>query len=600
MRHSTAEEAEMQYRANVELPLGTANVTTLRFFDSELSGDHGEMKVNIATLLRKSAGEWPDVKAVRFRNSSLTFSELDALSDSYADELASSGVTQGVETLMMVSPGLEFVAAVFAVFKTGAVPVLIDPGMGVANLANCVRNTKPKAMIGVAKAHWFRLLFPGTFKSVDTHIAIGPGSPPWLKRLPKADEANGSREGEPFEIVTMDPAATAAIVFTTGSTGPPKGVVYTHRIYLEQTRMIKEVYGAGPGEMDMPAFAVFALFSAALGMPCVIPDFNPSLPAKADPKLIVDTINDHSVTFSFASPALWRNVVAYCQKNNLKIPSLKHALMAGAPAPPELHKGLLAIMADDGDTFVPYGATEALPATTFRGSELDAEIETHIASGRGYCLGRPNPGVTVEIIKPVDGPIADWSAAERLQPGETGEIVVGADIVTPEYHNLPEFTANAKIKSPSGLKHRMGDMGFVDEKGRLWFKGRKAHRVSTSEGVLYPVCCEAIFNAHPKVKRTALVGVGDPGSQTPVLIIEPFREHTPFSQEERDALVNELLKLGAAESFTSRISRFLFITEFPVDIRHNAKISREKLALWAAKFDLDKAVGRGIDGAGAS
>ncbi|MCK5845468.1 MAG: AMP-binding protein [Victivallales bacterium] len=547
------------------------------------------MKTNIAMLLKDSAAKWPDVKAITFRRSSLTFSELDALSDLYAREFRESGVAKGEKILMMVSPGLEFVAAVFAVFKTGAVPVMIDPGMGVANLAGCVRKTEPSAMLGVAKAHWFRLLFPGTFKSVRTFITLGPGSPPWLKRLPTAEEFDANR-AEPFETIDVDLDETAAIVFTTGSTGPPKGVVYTHRIYLEQTRMIKEVYGAGPDEMDMPAFPLFALFSAALGMPCVIPDINPSLPAKADPKLIVDTINEHSVTFSFASPALWRNVAAYCEKNGLKTPTLKRALMAGAPAPPELHRSLLTIMGDEGDTYVPYGATEALPATTFRGSELDDDLIKDIAAGRGYCLGRPNPGVAVDIIKPVDREIRDWSEAESLPSGETGEIVVGAAIVTPEYHNLPEFTAKAKIKSTDGLKHRMGDMGFIDEKGRVWFKGRKSHRVATSEETLYPVCCEAVFNVHPNVAGTALVGVGEPGALTAVLIVKPEERFFPTTMKERDALIQELLKLGAARSFTSRISRFLLIPEFPVDIRHNAKIFREKLAVWASKFDLDKAI----------
>ncbi|NOY74314.1 MAG: AMP-binding protein [Kiritimatiellaeota bacterium] len=547
------------------------------------------MKKNIATLLNESAAQWPDMKAVTFRNSSLTFAELDTLSNLYACGIRDSGVGPGVKTLMTVTPGLEFVAVVFAVFKTGAVPIFIDPGMGIANLANCVGKTEPEAMVGVPKAHWFRLFFPRTFKSVNKFFSVGKVAPPGVKYLPTAAEFKKNGGGIDFETVLLDPDDLAAIVFTTGSTGPPKGVVYTHRIYLEQTRIIKEVYGAGPNEIDMPAFPLFALFSAALGMPCVIPDINPSLPAKADPKLIVDTINRHSVSFSFASPALWRNVAKYCAENDLRIPTLKRALMAGAPAPPELHKALLATMAEDGDTFVPYGATEALPATTFRGSELDDETERDIADGRGYCLGAPNPGVSVDIIKPVDGPIPDWSEAEVLPVGEVGEIVVGAPFVTPEYHNLPEFTADAKIPSPDGLRHRMGDMGFIDDKGRLWFLGRKAHRVTTADGVLYPVCCEAVFNAHPNVARTALVGVGKPGSRIPVLIVEPAPAFAPTTQTEMDALVEELLDLGAAKDFTSRISRILFMPEFPVDIRHNAKIFREKLAVWAAKFDLDKA-----------
>lgn len=426
-------------------------------------------------LLQDSARKFPDVKAVKFRDASVTFSELEALSNRYAREFRNARICRGAKTLMMVTPGLEFVAAVFAVFKTGAVPVLIDPGMGVANLANCIRDTAPVAMVGVAKAHWIRMLFPRAFNSIDTFMTLGSGSPPWLKRIPTASEFDFSSSiaCEPFEIEKTDLDDIAAIVFTTGSTGPPKGVTYTHRIYVEQTRMIKEIYGAGPTEMDMPAFPLFALFSSALGMPCVIPDINPSLPAKADPKLIVDTINDNAVTFSFASPALWRNLVEYCEKNDVRIPTLKRALMAGAPAGPELHKGLLAVMGEKGDTFIPYGATEALPATTFRGSELDENTIALISAGTGYCLGRPNPDISVDVIKPSDGEIRNWSEAEVLPTGETGEIVVGGEIVTREYYNLPEFTAHAKIQSPDGLRHRMGDVVLSTRRDACGLKGAK-------------------------------------------------------------------------------------------------------------------------------
>ena len=542
-------------------------------------------KNNISEYLVGVAEKYADKTAITFCNSSVSFQELNELTNCYACKFCEKGIGKGTKVLVMLRPGIEFVAVVFALFKAGAVPVLIDPGMGVANLLNCIKKTAPEAMIGIAKAQWVRILFPSSFKSVSIFISAGKGSPFWLDKIPSHTSVELSPNSHKFDIVETSPDETAAIVFTTGSTGPPKGVVYTHRIYITQTEIIGKVYGAGPDMIDMPAFPLFALFSAALGMPCVIPDINPSLPAQVDPKVIVDTIQKHNVSFSFASPALWGRVCYYCVKNRIKLPSLKRVLMAGAPVTPKLHSVLKKIIAEDGDTFVPYGATESLPVANLCGSEISAEIEDKIGEGMGYCVGRPLPGIKIKIIKPSDDPIEEWSDSLSLPDGEVGEIVIDGNIVTPEYHNLPRYTERAKINKTDGtVMHRMGDMGFYDQDGLLWFKGRKAHRVITKKQILYPVCCEAIFNAHKNVFRSALVGIGNAGEQEPVIVIQPKPGMIPIYGEKRDDFIEELKQLGSKHKHTADISNFLFLSDFPVDIRHNAKIFREKIAIWAEKF----------------
>lgn len=538
-------------------------------------------KTNISQFLPEVAERFADRKAVTFRNQSVTFAELNNLANIYAGEFRQNGISKGTKTLVMLKPGIEFIAAVFAIFKTGGIPILIDPGMGVKNLLNCIRKTAPEAMVGIALAHWVRLLFGGSFRSVRTFFSLGNLSPPWIKKIITADNFLKSPQNTEFEIEQTGLDDTAAIVFTTGSTGPPKGVVYTHRIYIKQMEIISEVYGAGPEETDMPAFPLFALFSAAMGMSCVIPDINPSLPAEAAPEVIIKTINENNITFSFASPALWRNVCRYCIDNNIQLPSLKKILMAGAPVPRKLHD-MVKKTAPNGETFVPYGATEALPVANLTGSEITTEITGKIADGQGYCVGKPLPGINIYIIKVTDDPIPEWDKKLILPQGETGEIVIDGDVVTPEYFNLPAYTKNAKIPKKDGkVMHRMGDVGFFDPEGRLWFKGRKAHRVFTTDGIMYPVCCEAIFNSHPKVFRSALVGLGEPGNQIPVMIIEPVEGILPLTPERREKFIAKLKELGATREFTAKIANFLFMTPFPVDIRHNAKIFREELTEWA-------------------
>jgi acyl-CoA synthetase (AMP-forming)/AMP-acid ligase II len=258
--------------------------------------------------------------------------------------------------------------------------------------------------------------------------------------------------------------------------------------------------------------------------------------------------------------------------------------MAGAPVSAELHEKVRAVIAEDGETLVPYGATESLPVATFTGSEMLRETATKTAEGEGYCVGYPLPGITIKVIKAVDRDLGEWHHAEELPAFERGEIVVHGDVVTPAYNNREKQTRAAKIKHSDGtLWHRMGDVGYVDDKGRVWFCGRKGHRVITGKRVYYPVCCEAIFNKHPRVFRTAIVGVGQSKEERkPLLVVEPVKGHMPKNELQKQQFIAELKQLGKKKDFTSEIELFLFHPSFPVDIRHNAKIFREKLTVWAA------------------
>jgi acyl-CoA synthetase (AMP-forming)/AMP-acid ligase II len=235
------------------------------------------------------------------------------------------------------------------------------------------------------------------------------------------------------------------------------------------------------------------------------------------------------------------------------------------------------------DLFTPYGATECLPVASISAREVLSETAALTAVGKGTCVGHVFDSMRVRIIETSSDVLREIDNTVSLANGQIGEIIVSGPVATREYFQRPEATESAKIKDGDTFWHRMGDVGYLDDTGRLWFCGRKAHVVSTPSGPMYSVCCEAIFNNHPAVYRCALVGIGAKGQQTPVIVVEPEPGKFPASEQARQQLRDELLQLGAQNPLTSNISLILFHRSLPVDTRHNVKINRELLAVWAAR-----------------
>lgn len=494
-----------------------------------------------------------------------TFLELDREVDFRCHQLTAAGVRRGTRVLVMVKPGLDLIALVFAMFKIGAVPVLIDPGMGLKSFLNCVRHSRPEALVAIPLAIWVSRVFRNSFRSVEAVVTIGgPG------------ETDPREVPDPFAMAPTQGEDLAAILFTSGSTGPAKGVCYKHRMFEAQVELIRDQYRIEPGEVDLPMLPVFALFNPALGMTTVVPEINPSRPAKVDPAKIVQAIQQCEVTNTFGSPVLWRKIGRYCLERGIELPTLKRILMAGAPVPPQLIRDFEKIL-PNGEIHTPYGATESLPVTSISGPEIVKETQAATDSGNGTCVGRPVPRVEVKILPLSDRVEGPEFLTKALGAGEKGEIAVRGPVVTEEYDGLPEATAEAKIKAPDGVWHRIGDLGYFDESGRLWFCGRKSERVETVNGRLYTDCCEAIFNRHSKVSRCALIGLGPRGAQEPAIVVEPEKGCFP-RRRDREAWIRELRELGATNPATAPISRFFFCRSLPVDVRHNAKIHRQTLA----------------------
>ncbi|MGE0377877.1 MAG: fatty acid CoA ligase family protein [Planctomycetaceae bacterium] len=570
--------------------------------------------INIAARLQDSARRRPEQPAVvqprgrkpdgSYRYEVWSFRELDDISDRLAAGLAEMGLLPGMRLVLFVPFSREFLALTFALFKTGALIVLIDPGMGKANIFRCLDEVQPDGLIAVPIVHAARVLKRRSFPSTRLHVTVGRrwfwGGRTYRQLL---------RSRNKLEMLPTRPTDAAAVIYTSGSTGPPKGVVYEHGMFDAQVEMIRDFYGIQPGEIDLPGFPLFGLFNAAMGVTTVIPDMDPTRPADVNPDNIVQHIRDWNITQAFGSPAFWNRVGRHCESHAITFPTLKRALSAGGPVPNHVLERMSRVLTRPGaELHTPYGATECLPVASIGSSTVLQETGALTRRGAGTCVGLPFPGVEMRIIPMTDGPIECLDAVVELGPGKIGEIIVRSRSMTREYDRRPDATRLAKIpdepaaSSVEGreehrrvsLWHRMGDVGYRDEHGRLWFCGRKAHVVEAENsqepeagrargrGRMFSVPCEAIFNEHPRVYRSALVGIGKKPRQTPIIVIEPEAGRMPSTPADEESFRRELLEQGATSELTRSIRRILFHPALPVDTRHNVKINREALAVGAA------------------
>ncbi|HUT93763.1 MAG TPA: fatty acid CoA ligase family protein [Thermoguttaceae bacterium] len=545
--------------------------------------------VNVAGRLTAMAQAMPDAIAVveplgygpgrkrQYRR--VTFRELDQDSDRIAQGLRGLGAGPGTRLALLVRPGIDFISLVFALLKAGVVVILIDPGMGRRSLIGCLAEAEPDGFVAIPVVHAVRTLVRRRFPKARFNVTVGRR---WFWGGVTLDQlrAQPHHGAEPALTTADDPAA---IIFTTGSTGPAKGVLFTHGNFDAQVSQIRDFYGIEPGGIDLPCFPMFGLFNCAMGVTAVIPDMDPSRPATVDPRNVIEAIDDWKVTQAFGSPAVWNRVGRYCREHGVELRSVRRVLSAGAPIPADVLERMKACIHPEGDVHTPYGATEALPVASIAASEVLGKPAARTGTGAGVCVGRKFSGIEWKVVRIVDGPIGGLDEAEELPCGEIGELIVRGPQVTRQYVNRPEANQRGKIRDGDAVWHRMGDVGYLDEQGRFWYCGRLAHRVLTADGPIYPVRCEAIFNRHPHVFRSAVVGVGPPGQQRGVAVLEPVRGRMPRGKAARDALIGEVRRIGESNRLTAGIQDFLLHPAFPVDIRHNAKIFREKLAVWAAE-----------------
>ncbi|MGR6920124.1 fatty acid CoA ligase family protein [[Actinomadura] parvosata] len=502
----------------------------------------------------------------RRRPETLTYARLDQLITRAASRLSRAGVTPGTRAAVMIPPGRELVAVVLALLRLRAVPVLIDPGLGVRAIGACLAEAAPGAFIGVPHAHLARAMLGWAADSVHTTVTLATRTL-WLTkpRTPYVQAAAGP-----------DADDLALIAFTSGSTGPPKGVPYRHRHLTGQTGLLAQLGALEPGATVYSTFLPFAVAAPSMGCAAVIPRLDLRRPDRTDPAAMARSITTNGVRGLFAAPALLDRLARHCLRHGQVLDSVEIVLTAGAPLPyPVLDRARRCLPAH-ADVRSVYGATECLLVSVADAAELTATAPA-TARGAGTCLGSVLPGNVVRVIRVTDEPIPHWSDDLTVPPGTVGEITVAGPAVSDPYLARPHESALARIDDHGEPVHRMGDLGWQDEQGRLWFAGRKSERVRTAGGDLYTDQVEPIIDALPGVRRSALVGVGPPGGQRPVLCVEC--EPGTSCRERRDLVE----RVRARATALAGISEVLPHRGFPMDVRHASKIRRPLLAGWAAR-----------------
>lgn len=521
--------------------------------------------MNIVNSLIEKAGETPHFLAIRYperglfnnrlKYNDITFGKFLSFIEACSDYLKRKKVEFGDEVIIMVPPGKHLLVVAYALLKIGAIPVVIDPGMGVKNLKQCIDTVCPKHFICTAITSVFCSI-SGVFKKNCNRIVISS------KCYDRASCVAVSK--------AVDNDGVAAVLFTSGSTGKPKGVHYTHEEFFSQIECLRNSFNIVDGEVDLPLLPVFSLFNPILGMTTVVPEINPAKPSKLNPLRAIEAIRMCNVTNSFGSPRLWIEIVKCCEQNGIILPSLKRVFIAGAPVNNNLLLRVQRIL-PNGTAMTPYGATESLPVSCID-AEMVLEKTQHITLvGGGTCVGFPLNGVDVGIIDIVDGAV---DAVDALLPSRRiGEIIVSSRATTKSYINDDVSTVLAKVIYEGKMWHRMGDVGYLDDEGKLWFCGRKAERVVSNGRTFFTDCCEPIFNAHSNVFRSALIGITVCGETVPAIAVEPI-----YEPKNNAAFIDELRHLAANCATTRGIEHFFVYKNFPVDVRHNAKIHRLKLA----------------------
>lgn len=518
----------------------------------------------------------------------LSWTELDQRVNSIASGLLNIGVRPGDRINLMVPPGTDLTTMMYACFRIGAVIVVADTGLGAKGLSKALKGAAPKWLVGIPRALTAAkaLGWPGT------RISMTGMDPLRAKALGVAHTVPDLAKSQPIPFPDLDPDADAAVLFTSGSTGPAKGVVYTQRQMAAMRDAVAAVCDLRPGTGLVAAFAPFALLAPAMGAASVTPDMDVTKPRTLTARALADAAGAIEATSVFASPAAIVNILAtqgeLSEHQREALGNVKLMLSAGAPLPPTLLEDLQDLL-PNAVLHTPYGMTECLPLTdvdlpTIREASVDSQPQDPDAglhgsprlegAGGGVCVGTPVPGATIRI-RPLDHdgvPTGDLTD----EPGVLGEIVAQAPHMKDRYDNL-WITENESTRVPGW--HSTSDVGHFDAKGRLWVEGRLSHVLHTADGVVAPVAAEHAAGDLPGVGRTAIVGVGAKGAQVPVAVCEtqPASRSVGLARPALAAKVRD----AVAEATGLDLAAVLVLKAHPTDVRHNSKIDRTLLAEWA-------------------
>ncbi|UXM93657.1 alpha/beta fold hydrolase [Paenarthrobacter sp. JL.01a] len=498
--------------------------------------------------------------------------------------LRQAGVGRGTRVSLMVPPGVDLTVTLYACLRLGAVVVVADAGLGAKGLSRAVKGATPDVIIGIEKALAAASLlgWPGRRFSVRD-------LPAGRRRMLRAETSldalarQGAASGhQPQPPDPAEPDAPAAVLFTSGSTGPAKGVLYTHRQLTAMRDTVGGTFGIQAGSRLVAGFAPFALLGPALGAVSVTPDMDVTAPGTLTAGALADAVAAIGATVVFAAPAALRNVVAtgdaLTGPGREALGKVGLLLSAGAPVPEPLLVRVQELL-PHASLRTPYGMTEALPVTDIsleqiQAAAADAATGNCPGAGNGVCVGTAVQGASLAVI-PLDSDGKASGSSPVTDAAVTGEILVAAPHVKQAYDRL--WVTQKDSVDPPGW-HRTGDVGHFDAEGRLWVEGRLVHVITAPDAVVTPVGAEQAIEQLESVRLAAVVGVGPGGTQAVAAVVETVpaaRKAGPAAPQLAAGIRRAALGAGV------QVSAVLEVPAQPTDIRHNAKIDRTRLARWA-------------------
>ena len=554
----------------------------------EVSRLHDQLE-HLTMTWRKASPAVVDMGVAEDQERAVSWDDLAEKVDALAVGLSELGVSPGDRVSLLVQPGNDLTVILYACLRIGAVAVVADQGLGLKGMTRAVRSARPQWIIGakpgltVART----LNWPGRRVSLDV---LSGRQAKLLGTVASVERLLRSHSGRsPQDLPYPAPEDPAAVLFTSGSTGPAKGVLYTHGRLGALVALLRQQFAVKPGSSLIAGFAPFALLGPAIGATSVTPDMSVTKPSTLTAVAVAEAALAGEATMFFGSPAALRNVVATAGELSAEqrdaLGGIYLVLSAGAPVHPVLLDQVQELF-PEAEIHTPYGMTEGLLQADISREQVH-EAMTSGPSGEGQpgvCVGRPVDGVRFALA-PLD---AEGHPVEQLvEPadhvGTLGEIVVSAAHLKEGYDRLWLTDRQSRRDTYDGLIwHRTNDVGHFDAEGRLWIQGRLQHVITTPAGPVGPGTVETPVDALDEVARAAAVGVGPAGTQAVVVIADPEGSakalrtgRSPLAQPEFARTVREASEVP--------VSAVLVLEELPTDIRHNSKIDRTRLAEWAAE-----------------
>lgn len=499
----------------------------------------------------------------------VTFRQLDEDSRKLAASLVKLGVRKGDRVLVMVPMSRVLYTTLLALFTIGACAVFLDPWVKLDQIGKAAALVRPRAFVGVPRAHWLRLLARSVRRIRLPLVALSQR--PLLHGLLLGRHVEALVEAgaaAPLPPGWCQPGGlddTALITFTTGSTGTPKGSDRTQRFMNAQGVALARHLPRVPGDVDIPALPVFVLNNLVAGVPSVLPLVDFMRISSVDPATIVRQVRDWQVTTIGGSPSYLAPIARFCVDQGITLQTVRAVVAGGAPVPPSLLELLRRCCpAARGHLEVLYGSTEVEPVASIEAEEVLGETAAGTAAGKGTCVGAPVPEVEVRLCRPRAGPWqlgpGGWAEVE-VAPGEVGEVLVAGDHVQRHYWKNPAAEAENKVKDGPRVWHRMGDTAWRDARGRLWLAGRVSTIVARADGAtLHPTQVEGVALAQPGVERAALVGLD---GRAVLVLVGPTADPDAVRRAcaAADRAVDDVVVRDAV----------------PLDPRHNAKVEYARL-----------------------